>query len=298
MKTLSVVLTRLAALLLVCNGAVSLAQDTQRPPTSTNQIAAAKAPWGRIVLVGASVSAGFTESEMLGGPNTAQYRLNRYVDAAVSAPHEPSRNLASTLFFIKPDLEGQRQITLALESKPTLVLGLDFLFWFCYGAGNTDAERLQQFERGLKLLEAVECPLILGDIPDASGASQDMLTPDLIPSAKAMAAANQRLREWAASRKQVVIVPLSKFMRSAMANQSISIHGRAFAEGKSRALLQDDRLHPTPTGCAVLALTMLDAFLSRQPALSSAEVRWDPAEVLQLALKTSGNGAQSSSSER
>jgi hypothetical protein len=296
MKILPIILARLAALLLAFCGAISLAQDAQRPPVSpTNHVVVAKPPWGRIVLVGASVSAGFTESELLGGPNTAQYQLNRYVDAAVSAPHEPARNLASTLFFLKPDLVGQRQISLALESKPTLVLGLDFLFWFCYGASNTDAERLQQFQVGLKLLEPIECPLILGDLPDASGASADMLTPDLIPSAKALAAANQHLKEWAASRKQVVIVPLSKFMRSAMANQAISIHGHPFAEGKSRALLQEDRLHPTPTGCAVLALTMLDAFLSKQPAVSPTDVRWDPLEVLQLALKS---GAQSSSSAR
>ena len=99
------------------------------------------------------------------------------------------------MLFMQPEVLGRQQLDEALKLKPTLVVGLDFLFWFCYGDGNTSAERLQRFERGLKLLEAVQCPLILGDIPDASGASESMLTPDQIPSAQAMAAANRRLKE-------------------------------------------------------------------------------------------------------
>ena len=278
----------LAVLLLVLIGPVAAAGETEKPPPPARALSAAlrspaaKPPWGRIVMVGASASAGFTESEPLGGPKTPQYRLSRYLDAALLVAHEPVQNLANTMFFIQPEAAGRYQIDQALEARPTLVVGIDFLFWFCYGEGPTDKDRLQRFEKGLKLLEAVDYPLILGDIPDASGASNDMLPADQIPSAETMSAANRRLKQWAATRRQVVIVSLSGFMRAAMANQALTIHGHTVPEGKTGALLQSDKLHPSALGSAVLALAILDAFQSTRPAHDAAEVRWNPDEVFRL----------------
>ena len=94
-------------------------------------------------MVGASATAGFTMSEPFGGTNTAQYRLNRYVEAALLAPHEPVTNLASALFFLQPEAAGRSQIDLALKLKPTLVVGVDFPFWFCYGDVRTNEGRVQ-----------------------------------------------------------------------------------------------------------------------------------------------------------
>ena len=278
----------LAVLLLAFSGPSAVTGETEEPPPLASAQSAhadsraAKPPWGSIVMVGASASAGFTESEPLGGPKTQQYRLSRYLDAALLVAHEPVQNLANAMFFIQPEAAGRYQIDQALKDRPTLMVGIDFLFWFCYGEGPTDKDRLQRFEKGLKLLEAVPCPLILGDIPDASGASNDMLPADQIPSAETMSAANRRLKQWAATRRQVVIVSLSGFMRSAMANQALTIHGHTVPEGKTRVLLQSDKLHPSALGSAVLALAILDAFQSGRPAHSAAEVRWDPKEVLRL----------------
>jgi hypothetical protein len=239
------------------------------------------------VLVGASASAGFTESEPLGGPKTLQCRLSRYLDAALSAAHEPVQNLANAMFFIQPEASGRLQIDQALKAKPTLVVGIDFLFWFCYGEGPTDNDRLRRFEKGLSLLEAVPCPLILGDVPDASGASNDMLPTDQIPSAETMSAANRRLKQWAATRKQVIIVSLSGFMHAAMANQAITIHGHTVSAGKTRELLQNDGLHPSALGSAVLSLAILDALHAKWPAPSATELRWNPNEVFRLGLNAS-----------
>ena len=112
-----------------------------------------KSPWGRVVMIGASATAGFTASEMLGGTNTQRLRLSRYIEAALIQPHEPVENLAHALFFMQPEAAGQNQVRDAVESLPTLVIGADFLFWFCYGTqARTDAERQKRFEHGLKLL--------------------------------------------------------------------------------------------------------------------------------------------------
>ena len=265
---------------------------------SASHVVAAKtnSPWERIVMIGASVSAGFTASEPLGGPSTPQFRLSRYVDAALLVPHEPVQNLANTFFFIQPELLGRQQIEQALRGKATLVLGVDFLFWFCYGESSSDEERLQRFDRGLKMLEAVQCPLVLGNIPDASAAADGMLRPEQIPGTNAMAAANQRLNKWAATRPNVIILRLSQFMRTAMANQALTIRDYTLPEGKTRMLLQNDKLHSSAPGCAVVALAALNA-LQAKLAFPSSDVRWDPKEIYRLVLKSSPAGTNHSSSK-
>jgi hypothetical protein len=273
-------------LLLASNPFVRAAdsQKTAKPEKLAAPVHPTNAPWSRIVMIGASASSGFTESEPLGGPTTSQLRLSRYLDAALLTSHEPVRNLSSAMFFLQPESQGQSQSERARQSNPSLLVALDFLFWFCYGDGPTDKDRLQRFEQGLKFLEPFRCPIIVGDIPDASAAVERMLTSDEIPSPAALAAANRRLKSWASGRKQTVVIPLSAFMRNAMANKSLTVHGHTFAEGKTRALLQEDKLHPSAAGCSVLALAIFDAFLGSQPALSAADIRWNPKEVFQLAL--------------
>ena len=262
------------------------ADATNTIPASATGSTAEKSPWQRIVMIGASATAGFTASEPLGGTNTPHYSLSRYVEAALMARHEPVRNLGNALFFFQPQLFAQQQLAQALTNQPTLVIGVDFLFWFCYGEGATDEERLQRFEQGLKLLEKVDCPLVVGDIPDASAAVNVMLRPDQMPSLKAIAAANQRLKEWAASRRQVVVLGLSEFMRNALANRAITINDLHLPDGQTRVLLQGDKLHSSPPGCAVLAFAVLDAVQSTRPGSQTGEFRRDPREIYRLGFKS------------
>lgn len=267
--------------LLAWSATAALAQESVR----TN--APASPPGGhlldRVVVIGASASAGFTASEPLGGPKTPQYALDRYLDAALSTPHEQVRSFASTYLFLHPDPDAQRQVREAVAAKPTLVVGVDFLFWFCYGDATGDVERMEWLENGLKLLETIPCPVVVGDIPDASGAENWMLASDQIPRRTVLVAANRRLREWAASHKQVIVAPLADFMRAAAANQPITIRGRRLTSDAS--LLQADHLHPTETGCSVVALAILDAVVSSRSSVDSADVRWDPAEVTRIVRK-------------
>jgi hypothetical protein len=276
---------RIALLLIFFVGLNAVAQ-TLPPATGVthSSAAATQSPWERIVLIGASVSGGFTESEPFGGPKTARYRLSHYINAALIVPHEPVLNFGTPLFFVAPETDGRRQIEAALKEKPTLVIGTDFLFWYCYGLISTDEERLQLFERGLKLLERVGCPLVLGNIPDASGAANRMLSEEEIPNAKVLAAANRRLKEWAATRPQVMVLDVSSFMRAAMSNKAFTVRDQTWPQGKTRSLLQADHLHPTGSGCAALALAVMDTLVSRHPAYPADAVRWDAADVLRLGL--------------
>jgi hypothetical protein len=237
-------------------------------------------PWHRVVVIGASASAGFVLEEPLGGTNTTNCKLRFYLDAAIAAPHPPLRDFSTALMFLNPDAFSQQQIQATLAAKPTLVIGVDFLFWYCYGAGMTDAERLQHFDEGLRLLEKIPCPLVVGDIPDASSATNTgIISSGQVADAAVRAAANERLEKWAASRPQVVVVPLAKFMQDVSGNKALTVHGMKFPAGKTRAFLQDDQLHPTPPGAAILALGILDALAAKEPGFPASDIRWSPIEV-------------------
>ena len=247
----------------------------------------AESPWQRVVMIGASASAGFVLTEPLGGEQTTHCKLSYYLDAAIKTPHAPVKNLATALMFMNPEAFARMQIAAATNARPTLVVGVDFLFWFCYGDARSDAERAQRFESGLKLLDQIRCPLVIGDIPDASAATNTgIISSEMVPSTAARLAANKRLQSWAAAHPQVTIVPLAAFMRATMANQAVTIHGRVLAAGKTRGLIQDDQLHPNPRGAAVLTLGILDALVAKQPEFPAADVRWNPQEVFQLGWKS------------
>jgi hypothetical protein len=257
------------------------------PALFAANLRAAESPWRRVVVIGASASSGFVLSEPLGGGETTRCKLNYYLDAAIAAPHAPVKNLATPLLFMNPEALAPLQVEAATNARPTLVIGVDFLFWFCYGDADDDAARARRFEHGLKLLDQIHCPLVVGDIPDASCATNTgIIGSRQVPSEAARRAANLRLKKWAAAHPQVVVVPLADFMRATMANAAVKLHGQTVPAGKTRALLQADQLHPNPHGAAVLALRILDALVSRQPEFPAADVRWNPAEVFRIGFKS------------
>ena len=244
------------------------------------QLRAADSVWSRVVVIGASASAGFVLAEPFGGTNTARCKLDRHLDAAITTPHAPVKNFATALFFLSPDAMAAQETEAATNSGATLVVATDFLFWFCYGQGDTDAERAAHFEAGLQALEKIRCPLLVGDIPDASSATNTgIISIEQVPSETARHAANARLKKWAAAHPQATIVPLAEFMRAVKADEAVKIHGTILLAGKTHALLQADGLHPNSSGAAVLSLGVLDAFVKAHPKISAKQIRWniDPA---------------------
>jgi hypothetical protein len=253
-----------------------------RTGTASTNVAPVTSPWQRIAIIGASASAGFMLSEPLGGTNSQKLRLDRYLEAALRLPHDPILNFASALFFMQPETQGRTQVERALQSRPMLVVAPDFLFWFCYGQGASDQERLKRFEFGLKLLESIPCAMVVGDIPDCSAAANGILDPLEIPSPNAIQAANARLKAWASSDPRISVAPLSSFMRTAIANKLITIHDQTLSAGESRRLLQADRLHPTPLGATVLTLTLLEAAREVAAKVSTNDICWNYKEVLRV----------------
>jgi hypothetical protein len=232
--------------------------------------------WQRVVVIGASASGGFVLTEPFGGTATTKCKLNYYLDAAIAKPHAPVKNFGTALFFLNPDALGPQQVEAATNARPTLVVAVDFLFWFCCGDGDTDAERAEHFETGLKLLEHIPCPLIVGDIPDASSATNTgIISAAQVPSETARRAANERLKQWAAANPRVTVMPLAKFMRAVKANEAIKIRDLTLPAGKTRELLQADGLHPNPRGAAVLSLGIWDTFITNNKKIPARDIHWD-----------------------
>ncbi len=250
---------------------------------SSQAAVAAGAPvtplFNRVVVIGASASAGFADSGGPGQPTPAQLRLSRYWDAALVGPHEPVKSFAALFFFQSPESTGRQELSQALALQPTLIAGPDFLFWFCFGTLKTNETRAARLETGLALLEQVRCPLLVGNIPDASGAVKTMLSPDEVPAKAEMDAANRRIKQWAAKHKNVVLLDLSTLVGQVIANRALNVHGNKWAAGSTRALLQTDGLHPTPAGCSMLTLAALDVICAAQKKLPATAIRWDAAEI-------------------
>ena len=208
------------------------------------------------------------------------YRFANYVEAALIGTHEPVATRASSLLFLNPVAIMEQQVTAAIVGQPSLVIGLDALFWFCYGAHLTAEQRLARFESGLRLLERFDVPLVVGDIPDASNAAGGMLAKAQVPELSTIAECNERLKKWAALRGKVTVFPLARIMASALINEELALGGYKWAKGKSRALIQRDGLHPARHGLAALAAAVLEsAAASTSPSIPATSLCRDLDQV-------------------
>ncbi|MSR62465.1 MAG: hypothetical protein EXS08_08470 [Planctomycetes bacterium] len=210
----------------------------------------------RVVVIGASMSAGFGASRSFGDA----------LEASIRAPHKKVSNFASELFFTNPLTFGKQQVGSALDSEATLVVGLDFLFWFGYGTLDarggpldSEAERLELLERGLAYLAEFECPLLVGDFPDMSAAVGKMLSAAQMPARSTLPLLSKRVREWAAGRAHTTVVPLSELVLQLGAKSELHIGRHFFPAGTQ--LLQQDELHPTLQGLAASAQLVCDELI-------------------------------------
>lgn len=240
----------------------------------------------RMFVIGASASSGFLMNEPFGGERTPSYRLKYYLDAALSAPHEPVRSTATAMFFTSAEPIARSQIAAAVAAKPTLTVSVDFLFWFCYGRLQNQEQRLELLEKGLALLQQLPGTVVVGDLPDASSAIGKILDREEVPSPETLSAANRRIRQWATTRPSVVVLPLSDFMATCKANKAMKLGPAECAAGKTREFLQADELHPSQHGAAALALSVFGA-LSERGLISQQTVVWDTEAVRARAVTKS-----------
>lgn len=242
----------------------------------------------RIVVLGASFSDGFGLQSDAG----SKTGLSDIVEVSILVPHGSVRATTSLFFFTSPDSIGEKLVAKTVAADPTLVVALDYLFWFAYGFQPSDEERLRHLDKGLHSLESLSCPLLLADVPDMRAASEPaspggfapLLRPEQVPSAQTLARLNARIRSWAAGRKDVVVVPVADLIARHRSGEGIEIHGNRWGEDARGKLIGPDRLHPTLEGAVAIWIAGLDKLVAARADLPSQVFDWDAKSIARRVL--------------
>lgn len=228
-----------------------------RAPTVAPTPAAGPGPFARVAVLGASVSAGF-----------AAPPIATTLDAGLPAEADVL-DTASVMFFRDPDGNGAAAVEAALAHRPTLVIALDFLFWFAYADAPAEV-RAARLERGLALLERLPGTLVVGDLPDMRGANPHLLPPTAVPSPEELAVLDRRIAAWAAARPHTVVAPLAAWTRPLVTGEEVEL-----APGErvpAATLMFLDGLHANALGTWHL-LDLLDHLLERELAVAPDVLR-------------------------
>ncbi|MGI9014637.1 MAG: hypothetical protein ACR2GY_10360 [Phycisphaerales bacterium] len=272
-------------------------------PTTLAADDAATAPHllSRIVCVGASATNGFMVSyratdEATGRSQRMNIKMREIIRAGIDVA-EPASSEEMTLepkfadysdlmFFLDSPRVGRRLWARTVKAQPTLIIAIDFLFWFSYGDRNaaseplrSEEERLALLDLGLDLLASANCRVIVGDVPDMSAAVGGMLSRAQMPENQTLERVNQRIHEWAKTQPHITVVPLADLIAKMNSNEEIVIGRYTWPAGSRDRLIQPDELHPTLDGMIALAQMVANAIEDLGVDLQPATLNLDPAHV-------------------
>jgi len=234
------------------------AKEPASAPTKETAVAA-KTP--RVHIIGASVSGGFKDSPLFGAAETGDTVpllavMKRWAgDGARVTSHNPTDMIR---MFEDPTKFATDQMTGVQKAAPDFLLAIDFAFWFAYGPvrGDESVARSQKLAAGLAMLDKIEVPVLLGDLPDMRGAARRMLAESWIPSPALLKQLNDQLAAFVRSHENIHLVPLADLVRR-MKDDGVPL---PLATGPLVAppgsLQQADRLHATRLGMAYLAYSL------------------------------------------
>jgi hypothetical protein len=252
---------------------------TALPASTSTTSAGSVAGLARIAVLGASVSDGFGLDDEIG----ARTVFADVVDASLKTAHESVYNKASAFFFSDPAGTARDAVEAAKKKDPTLVVGIDYLFWFGYGRVPAESDRLARFEKGLASLESFTCPVLVGDLPDMSPALEGesplthrpMLRREQVPTPESLKKLNERLAAWSTEHANVVVVPLAEMLARVRAHDEIALRGNVWPKDAAPRLLQKDLLHPTLEGAIAVWLVAGDCLVRARPAYPADAFEWD-----------------------
>ncbi len=253
---------------------LGLASCATAPGQSAETQKTAPTPKPKIAVIGASVSAGFED-----GPLTGGSAENRSVPLATVLKHmwQDAKlppvvlNLSDPFMFRSAPESGAVQLKRAIREDPDLLIAIDFAFWFVYGT-RSNSNRKEKLELCLTMLDHWKKPILLGDIPDMTGASARLMRASMIPDLKIQNAINARLREWAKTRSNVTLLPLAQWVRELKTDgfEFVNEDGDT-VKAPAGSLLQLDDLHVTRVGMAVFATRLAASMRKALPGTPFAQ---------------------------
>jgi hypothetical protein len=277
---------------------------TVPPPTK------AVAVLDKIAVIGASLSAGYGMDENPNPMSDSKLRLANVIDASLLVAHQPIEDKATAMFFISPEGTAKSTLKKMREWKPTTIVALDYLFWFGYGekevaskdpkqrASEIEAMRVADLDAALKDLGAVECTIVLADLPDMTPASlvpDPMISPAMVPAPATLKTLNEHVAAFAKEHANVVLVPLAAMTARLQADEEIQVRGNTWPKGSSKVLMPAAQLHPTVDGACAVWIMAVDTWLNAKKDLPASAFELDAAKVVSKvkAMKETGAGQKS-----
>ncbi len=217
----------------------------------------------RVAVTGASVTAGWgvKTPPIKGDFGGYPINLKHIIDAMILSPHEEVAYFGDPLFFTRPSIYGNQLMDEIKAYKPTLIIAVDYLFWFAYGNIGFDSEefRIHRFKEGLSILDKVQSPLILGNIPDVHKAIGSVLSASQVPSVESIQKRNRLLDSWVLLHPNVTVLDVYKLYGALLDDAVIETDTFTWPAGSQEKLLQKDMLHMTLEGTVAASLVVADA---------------------------------------
>ncbi|MDP7008080.1 MAG: hypothetical protein QGI78_00750 [Phycisphaerales bacterium] len=218
----------------------------------------------RVVVTGASVSSGFgvTTPPIKGDFGAYPINMKHIMEGVISSEHEEVKFFGDLLFFKRSKANAKAYIKKIKEYKPTLIVGVDFLFWFGHGTppDGTDVStyRMEKLNFALDLLGELKVPIIIGDLPNVRSAIGKMLSANQVPSKELLLLLNKRIHEWGEAHPNVTVVDVFDLSNKLMNDEAITFLGHTWPAGSQSKLLQQDMLHTTFEGTVAASMMVAE----------------------------------------
>jgi hypothetical protein len=216
----------------------------------------------RVAVTGASVTAGWglQTPPIKGDFGGYPINLKHIVDAMILAPHEEVAYFGEPMFFTRPVVYGSELIDEITEYDPTLIVAVDYLFWFAYGNVGFAGEkyRINKFKEGLSILENIQSHLIIGNIPDVRKAIGTVLSASQVPAVETIQKMNNMLRSWALLHPNVKVLNVYELYKALLDDATLTTSSYTWPAGSQEKLLQKDMLHTTFEGTVAASLVVAD----------------------------------------
>ena len=222
-----------------------------------------------MAVTGASVTAGYGLSTPPIQEDLGAYPINmkHIMEGIITVPHEEVEFFGKLMFFTNPKAYGDEFIAKINEYEPSLLIGIDFLFWFAHGSTpegvDVTSYRLVKLDYGLSLLDQVNCPIIVGNLPNIESAIENLLSRHQVPTQEVLAQLNERIEMWAQSKPNVRVIDAYHLWNLALKGEEFTVLDTTWPNGSQSRLLQDDMLHTTLEGTVAACLLVIEKIPER-----------------------------------
>ena len=217
----------------------------------------------RVAVTGASVTAGWglKTPPIKGDFGGYPINLKHIIDAMILTPHEEVAYFGEPMFFAEPVVHGKELIERITAYDPTLIIAVDYLFWFAYGDVGLSGEefRIKKFNEGLSCLENVKSDLLIGNIPDVHKAIGRVLSASHVPTVETIQKMNRMLNLWVLLHQNVTVLDVYTLYGALLDDAAIKTDTFTWPAGSKEKLLQKDMLHMTLEGTVAASLVVADA---------------------------------------